>query len=269
MFLLGKEVAENIKLKVKSEVEQLKRKPTLCILLNKEDSSSVSYANSIIKSATFVGINAFVKDVNNYDNDINYINNSSEIDACLITRPLLKGTDERRIISLLNPNKDVDAISAENIGKILHGDESLVPNTAKAIIEMIEYHNISLSGKKVLIIGRSISVGKPVAMLLLNRNATVTIAHSRTNNLDDELSKYDIIIAAVGKPHLIDGDKMKEGAIVIDAGIHYLEDGIKGDVKPSARLSLISKVPGGVGPITSACLMQNVLSCYRRNNNGK
>ena len=97
----------------------------------------------------------------------------------------------------------------------------------------------------------------------------MTIAHTRTKNLDDELSKYDIVVVAIGKPHLIDGDKMKEGAIVIDAGIHYLEDGIKGDVKPSDKLSLISKVPGGVGPITSACLMQNVLSCYRRNKNDK
>ena len=269
MFLLGKEVAEIIKNKVKNEIESLKRKPSLCILLNKNDSSSVSYANSIIKTASYVGINAFIKEVNNYEEDIDYINKSDEIDACLITRPLLDNVDEQKVISLLDSNKDVDAISPANIGKILHGDESLTPNTAKAIIEIIEYHNIALSEKKVLVIGRSISVGKPVAMLLLNRNATVTIAHSRTKNLDDELSKYDIVVVAIGKPHLIDGDRMKEGAIVIDAGIHYLEDGIKGDVKPSDKLSLISKVPGGVGPITSACLMQNVLSCYRRNKNDK
>ena len=115
-------------------------------------------------------------------------------------------------------------------------------------------------------VGRSISVGKPVSMMLLEMNGTVTIAHSRSLDLPTLLSRADIVIAAVGKPHLLDASACKEGAIVIDAGIHYLEDGIVGDVKPNDKLRAISKVPGGVGTITTACLMMNVLKCYRRNN---
>ena len=133
----------------------------------------------------------------------------------------------------------------------------------------LKAYNIEIKGKDILIIGRSISVGKPVSIMLLNEHATVSIAHTRTLNLDEKISRADIVVAAVGRPHIIDSSKCKEGAIVIDAGIHYLEEGIVGDVIPSSKLKYISKVPGGVGILTSTLIMDNVYRCYlRRKYNG-
>lgn len=269
-LLLGKPVSEKLKNELKVKVLNKKRKPFLQILLNNKDDSSIGYTNMICKVANEIGIEVEIKRVNapeEYVEFIDVINKDKNIDACLITRPLVKGSDENQIFSLLNPKKDADAVNYQSLGRILTGDERFVPNTSLAIIKLLEFYNIELTGKKVLVIGRSLSVGKPVSLLLLNRNATVTVAHSRTNCLSEELKNYDIIIAALGKPHFIDGSLAKEGAIIIDAGIHYLESGIVGDVKPSDKLSYISKVPGGVGIITTSCLMETVVSCYEENTN--
>lgn len=268
-FLLGKQVAQEIKNEIKSQVLLKKRKPVLYILLNKDDQSSKGYADMIKRTSLEVGIDVVIKDVSSFDEYvemINLINKDKNIDSCLITRPLVSGCDENYIVSLLDSKKDVDAINKDSLGKILIGNEKFVPNTALAIVKLLEYYHIDLSGKKVLVIGRSLSVGKPTALLLLNRNATVTIAHSRTKDLSSELKNYDIVIGALGKPHFIDAQYMKDGAVAIDAGIHYLDSGIVGDIKPSDKLSFISKVPGGVGIITTSCLLKNVLSSYEENN---
>ena len=268
-LLLGKPDADSIKETLISEIAKCERKPKLVILLNTEDSSSKGYANALHKYGLSINVDVEIiemtQDEEEYLNTINKLNNDKSVDAVLISRPLNKSLNENKIISSLSYKKDVDGINHISLGKLFVGDESLVPNTANAICKMLEYYNIPLKGKKVLVVGRSLSVGKPVSMLLLNRHATVTIAHSRTENLNDELGKYDIVIAAIGKPHLIKAEYMKDGAVCIDAGIHYLEEGIIGDVEPNEKLSFISKVPGGVGPITNACLMMNVLSCYRLN----
>jgi len=267
-LLLGKPIVDDIKNKLIERVNRYSRKPSLSVLLNEKDLSSVGYVKAIEKAANEVGIVVEVIKLNTleeYLEKIKLLNNDSKKDAILLTRPLPIGINEKEIIASLNYKKDVDGINAFNLGKIFVGQEEIVPNTAAAIIKMLEYYHISLTGKKVLVVGRSLSVGKPVASMLLNRNATVTIAHSKTSNLNDELKNYDIVIGAVGKPHLIEGSLMKEGSVAIDAGIHYLETGIVGDIKPHEKLKYISKVPGGIGPITTYCLLENVVKCFEDN----
>lgn len=267
-YLSGKPVSDQIKEQIKLKTATLNRKPSLVILLNSEDESSKGYSSSLVKNASSIGIDVKIvemeQDETVYLKMINLLNKDDNVDSVLITRPLNKNLDEQKIINALSYEKDVDALNPLALGLIGAGEELYVPNTAMAIIKMIEFYNIQLQGKKVLVIGRSLSVGKPVALLLMNRNATVTIAHSKTKNLQEELKNYDIVVAAIGKPQFIKGNMMKEGAIVIDAGIHYLSDGIVGDVEPSDNLSYISKVPGGVGLVTTACLMESVLKAYMR-----
>ncbi len=269
-LMFGKIAAEKIKTRIKSEIATFETKPHLVVLLNEKDISSKGYCASQERLANELGIKFTLinmkPDEKTYLDTINSLNNDQEVDAVLITRPLFKGADEKKIIEALNPYKDLDAMNTLMLGKIFKDDkDGLFPATARAIIELIDEYKIDLEGKNVLVIGRSISVGKPVAMMLTNRNATVTLAHSKTKNLNDMLKHYDIIVVAIGKPHLIDSNFMNDNAIVIDAGIHYLDDGIKGDVIPSNKVKYLSKVPGGVGTITSACAMDNILKCYRYN----
>lgn len=271
-YLLGKEIVELIKEQLSEKIKSFRRKPKYCILLNKNDSSSLGYVRSQVKLANELGIETEVIMMNDSENEyislINKLNEEKTVDGILITRPLFKGADEKKILSYLSPYKDIDAANPLALGKIFMDDYSLfAPATAEAVIRMIEHYNIEVSGKEVLVIGRSISVGKPAAMLLLRKNATIKIAHTKTQNLDKAISEADVIIVAVGKPQLIDTSKMKEDAIVIDCGIHYLESGIVGDVKISKNVSKISKVPGGIGPITSVLLMEHVVKCYEVNNN--
>ena len=270
-LLLGKLSADRIKENVKNKIISYKRKPKMVVLMNESDSSSVGYVNAQVKVGTTLGIEVEVKVMPSneeaYLDAIKNINEDDSVDACMITRPLFKGANETKIFKTISPYKDVDCMNPSTLGSLFAGEkDALVPATARAIIEMIKDNNIVVEGKKVLVIGRSISVGKPVAMLLLNMNATVTIAHSKTTNLDELLKSSDIVVAAIGKPELIDGSKMKEGVIVLDAGIHYLEDKIVGDVKLSSNIGKITKVPGGVGSVTSACLMDNVTLCYEKKN---
>lgn len=274
-YLLGKEIAKTIKEEVSEKIKHLDRAPSYCVLVNGEDSSSVGYVKMQEKTCLSLGIKFQMRMIEGneeaYLNEIRKINDDPSIDACLITRPLFKGADENKIIATLSQKKDVDAMNPLTLGELFTSKEGyLAPATAEAIIEIIKYFNIDVLGKKVLVVGRSVSVGKPVSMMLLQMDGTVTIAHSKTIDLEDHLKEADIVVVAVGKPHIIDGDKIKEGAICIDAGIHYLESGIVGDVKPSEKLKFITKVPGGVGTVTSACLMKNILKCYERNHlNGK
>lgn len=265
-YLLANEIEISEKEKLISKLQNLDRQLKLVVLVNEEDKSSLGYLKAIKNMANKLNViveELFLKQEEDiYLSTIKKLNIDDTVDGVLITRPLKKGLDENKIILALDPNKDVDGIHPYNLGKLLFGQEEIVPNTALAMIKMVEYHNIQLEGKKVLIIGRSISVGKPIALLLLNRNATISIAHSRSKNLNDELKNYDLVFVAIGKPELIDAKYMKEGAICIDAGIHYLEDRICGDVLPNEKLSYISKVPGGVGKITTLCLFINLLKCY-------
>ena len=265
-YLLGKPVAEAIKNRVKEKITSLNIKPSYVVLLNKDDESSVGYVKAQGRLALEVGIDFKIIEVESneeaYIDAINKANEDKSIDGILVTRPLFKGANEKKILSFLNPYKDVDAINPYALGKMFMDDAFLVPATAEAVIEMLKYYKIDLVGKKVLVVGRSLSVGKSAAMLLLKENATVTIAHSKSVNFEKEYDDSDIVVAAVGRKELLDSSEMKEGAIVIDCGIHYEENGIFGDVKVSDKVKHISKVPGGIGPITSALLMEHVLKCY-------
>lgn len=270
-YLLGKEIVEKIKCNLVEKISKLPRKPKYAILLNKFDESSVYYVRSQEKLAKQLNIEVEVYTMNSDENEyilkINELNQDKNIDGILITRPLFKGANEKKILACLSANKDIDAVNPTSFGKLFMNEKILFPPaTAEAVMLMLEHYNIELSGKDVLIVGRSLSVGKPVSMLLLEKNATITIAHSYTKNLDEHLKRADIVIAAVGKPQLIDGSKLKQNAIVIDCGIHYLETGIVGDVKVDEKIAKISKVPGGIGPITSTLLMEHVLKCYEVNN---
>ena len=270
-YLSGKELSNQIKEKVKEEVASLTRKPHMVVLVNPNDESSLGYVRMQEKAAVQLGIRFSLITMKDSEEEyiakIKELNEDKDVDAIMVTRPLFKGADESLIINEINPSKDVDALNPLSLGELFICKEGYIaPATAQAIIELIKAYKIEVKGKEVLVVGRSISVGKPVSMMLLEMNGTVTIAHSRSLDLPTFLSRADIVIAAVGKPHLLDASACKEGAIVIDAGIHYLEDGIVGDVKPNDKLRAISKVPGGVGAITTACLMMNVLKCYRRNN---
>lgn len=272
-LLSGKAVAEAMKEKIRGEVSSFGRPPLLVVLLNREDASSAGYVRSIVRTAEAVGIAVRIREMDQeetaYLAEIQACNDDPKTDAVLITRPLGKGLNEERILSAVLPYKDADAINPRSLGNLLFLNERFVPNTAQAIVSLLEYYRIPIQGKRVLVVGRSLSVGKPAALLLLNRNATVTVAHSRSQTLDEELLRSDIVVAAVGKPQLLKGAKMKPGAIVIDAGIHYTETGIVGDVEPSPLLGALSMVPGGVGPVTITCLMETVVACYRENAHGK
>lgn len=268
-YLLGKEISLLIKQRVKEEVASLEVKPSLVVLVNENDPSSIGYVNSLEKNAINLGINfekiLMPSSEEVYISTIDELNVNPNVNAIMVTRPLFKGADETKILSWINPLKDVDVMNASSLGEIFIGNSDVAPATAKAIIELIDYYNIECKGKNCLVIGRSISVGKPVSMMLLDKHATVTIAHSRTTSLDVLILQSDIIVCAVGKPHFLDCSKVKENAIVIDAGIHYLDDGrIVGDCLENEKVKYLSKVPGGVGTITSSVLMENVLKLYKK-----
>ncbi|MBE6132349.1 MAG: bifunctional 5,10-methylenetetrahydrofolate dehydrogenase/5,10-methenyltetrahydrofolate cyclohydrolase [Erysipelotrichaceae bacterium] len=268
-LLLGKEISLNIKEQIKKEVEFLLEKPSLFVLVNENDSSSLGYVASLEKTALNLGITfekRIMKDSEEeYINTIKELNENPACSAIMVTRPLFKGAREEYILSFISPLKDVDVMNKVSLGDIFVGNDDLAPATAKATMKMIEHYGIELKGKDCLVIGRSISVGKPLSMMLLNKHATVTIAHSRTVNLMEKVKNYDVVVVAVGIPHFLDSSLCKEDAIVLDCGIHYLDDGrIVGDVLPSDNVSKLSKVPGGIGTITTSVLMENVLKLYKK-----
>lgn len=268
-LLLGKEISQKIKDRIIQEVESLEVKPKLVVLVNEEDSSSIGYVNSMEKVASSLGIKfeklLMIPSESEYISTIERLNVDPSCSAIMITRPLFKNANEKKILSYIDPIKDVDVMSKIGLGEIFIGNDEIAPATAKATMKMIEHYNIDLTGKDCLVIGRSISVGKPLSMMLLNKNATVTIAHSRTVNLFEKVKNYDVVILAVGIPHFLDASLCKEDAIILDCGIHYLEDGrILGDVLPSDKVKMISKVPGGIGTITTSVLMDNVLKLYKK-----
>ena len=203
-------------------------------------------------------------------NLVNELNNKKSINGILCQLPLPKHLDEKIIINSILPEKDVDAFHPHNVGRIMIGDYDFVPCTPAGIMEMLDFENIDVEGKTCVVIGRSNIVGKPMGMLLLHKNGTVTICHSRTKELKEICRGADILVAAVGRPRFVTEDMVKEGAVVIDVGIHRTENGLCGDVdfdNVAEKTSAITPVPGGVGPMTIAMLMQNTLTAAKRQNN--
>lgn len=280
MIIDGKSIAEKIKNKVKNEVTELKKQgitPGLAVILIGEDPASKIYVNNKKKSCEEIGIYSeqyFLSKSTSQEDLINLIkklNSNSSINGILTQLPLPPHIDEQKIAECISPQKDVDVFNSINIGKIMIGNAKLLPCTPAGIMEILEYEKISVDGKNCVVIGRSNIVGKPTALLLLQKNGTVTICHSKTKNLKEICQKADIVISAIGKPCFITKDMVKKGAVLIDVGINRKSDGtICGDIdfeNVAPFASYITPVPGGVGPMTIAMLMKNTLIATKLQNN--
>lgn len=272
MLLKGKEVSQRIKDEIKEEVQQLKKQginPGLAVIIVGDDPASRVYVNNKKTACEYCGIHSEEYSLPEQTsqeellNLINKLNNQNDISGILCQLPLPKHIDEQAVINAINPKKDVDAFHPVNVGKIMTGDYDFVPCTPAGVMELIKESGIDVSGKECVIVGRSNIVGKPMSMLLLHQNGTVTICHSKTVDLKEKTKKADILVAAVGKPEFITGDMIKEGAVVIDVGINRIAPKkLVGDVEfesAKEKSAAITPVPGGVGPMTIAMLMKNTL----------
>ena len=277
-IISGKEVALKVRERIKNEVEELLTKtgkrPGLAVIIVGEDPASQVYVRNKAKGCEEVGFHSEVyrlpeqTEMSELLALINKLNNDENIHGILCQLPLPKHLDETEVILAIDPNKDVDAFHPVNTGKIMIGNYSFLPCTPAGVMELIASSGVDISGKECVVVGRSNIVGKPQAMLLLQKNGTVTICHSRTKNLAETTKRADILVVAVGRPNFITGDMIKEGAIVVDVGINRMDDGkLVGDVHfESAEkvASYITPVPGGVGPMTITMLLQNTLTAAKQ-----
>ena len=271
-LLMGKEVSARIKGELRLEVEELKKKginPGLAVIIVGDDPASRVYVNNKKKACEEVGIYSeeYALPAETPQEElmalIDKLNCDDKISGILVQLPLPKGFDEEAVINAINPKKDVDAFHPVNVGKIMVGNYDFVPCTPAGVMELIKESGIDPKGKECVIVGRSNIVGKPQAMLLLHSDATVTICHSRTNDLAEKTKQADILVVAVGRPNFVTGDMIKPGAVVIDVGINRLENKkLVGDVDFESAEKVagaITPVPGGVGPMTIAMLMRNTV----------
>lgn len=274
----GKIISASVKERVKAEVESLKQQGIsvgLAVIIVGEDPASKVYVCNKKKACEALGIisQEYALPENTTQEEllalIETLNNEKSINGILCQLPLPKHLDENAVINAISPLKDVDAFHPANVGKIMLGDYDFVPCTPAGIMEMLKYENIDITGKNCVVIGRSNIVGKPMSMLLLHKNGTVTVCHSKTQNLKEVCNKADILVAAVGRPNFVKTDMVKEGAVVIDVGINRVDGKLIGDVDFEAvkdKCSAITPVPGGVGPMTIAMLMQNTLTAAKKQN---
>lgn len=271
-ILSGKTVSQRIKDELKKEVAELKEKninPGLAVIIVGDDPASRVYVNNKKKACDEIGIYSEEYALPEETSEeellalIRKLNGKKEINGILVQLPVPKQINEETIINAIDPKKDVDAFHPVNVGKIMVGNFDFVPCTPAGVMELIDESGIDVAGKECVVVGRSNIVGKPQAMLLLHKNGTVTICHSKTKNLKEKTKQADILIAAVGKPNFITGDMIKEGAVVIDVGINRIaEKKLVGDVDFESAEKVagaITPVPGGVGPMTIAMLMKNTV----------
>ena len=263
-------------------MEKLKQtgiKPALAVVIVGDDPASKIYVRNKKVACEFCGIKSleFALPAETTQKEllalIERLNNDNTISGILCQLPLPEGLDEEAVINAISPAKDVDAFHPSNVGKIMIGNFDFLPCTPAGVMELIAESGIDVSGKKCVVVGRSNIVGKPMSMLLLHKNGTVTICHSRTKDLAKECREADILVAAVGVPELIRGDCVKEGAVVIDVGMNRLENKkLVGDVafsEAAEKAAAITPVPGGVGPMTIAMLMKNTVKAAVLNSTGK
>ncbi len=273
---LSAKIKEELKVKVKDFTKKYNRTIKLAVILVGENPASQIYVRNKIKACEFVGIESLsyylpeTASQSQVRELVSSVANDNGVDGILVQLPLPKHISEEEILSIIPANKDVDGFLAENIGNLTMNKESTVACTPAGCIKMLKETGVSLCGKNAVVVGRSNIVGKPVAMLLLNENCTVTICHSKTTNLKEICKNADILVAAIGKANFITSDMVKDGAIVIDVGINRTENGIQGDVcfnTVKDKASYITPVPGGVGPMTIAMLMENTYKCALRREN--
>ncbi len=271
-ILDGKMVSKKIHEEVKQEVSKLDKKPCLLVILVGDDQASQIYVASKEKACKKVGMLSKTICLGKNTSQkalidiIQKANDDKNITGILVQMPLPDHMNEKAVVDAISPLKDVDGLHALNQGKLMLGEEGIIPATPKGVMRLLSEYHVPLKGKNALVIGRSILVGKPVAQLLLKENATVTIAHSKTQNLKELCLTMDVIVCAVGKPKTITEDMVKEGAVIVDVGINRVLGTLVGDVDyllVAPKTSRITPVPGGVGPMTIACLLENVLECYR------
>ena len=282
MLLNGKEFSKKLKNNLKIEVENLKKEtnktPGLAIILVGNNPASEVYVRNKVKDATNCGIYAnlirFDESISEQEliDEVIKLNNDDTYHGLIVQLPLPKHINEQVIIDTISPDKDVDGFGILNKGKLFSGLESIESATPKGIMKLLEEYNIDPKGKHAVVVGRSNIVGKPMAVMLLNKNATVTICHSRTENLKEITKKADILVVAIGKAKFVTKDMVKEGAVVIDVGTNRVDDKLVGDVdfeNVELIASYITPVPGGVGPLTIASLLENTVIAFKNANNFK
>ncbi len=267
----GKELSKKIREQIKEEVKKLNKKginPKLAVIMVGQDPASKIYIKNKSKACSEVGIKyeEFILNENIKMDEllklIKKLNSRKDIHGILLQSPIPKKLDINKAFEEIDIAKDVDGFNPINTGKLLQNKESFIPCTPYGIIKLLEEYKIKLEGANVVILGRSNIVGKPLASCLLNKNATVTICHSKTKNIEEITSKADILISAIGKPKYVTENMVKQGAVVIDVGINRLQTGLVGDVdyeKVKNKVAYITPVPGGVGPMTIAMLLNNVV----------
>ncbi len=273
-LLDGKRIAAEIRQELYGEVSEMKQKPSLAVILVGNNSASEVYVKGKIKACEEVGIHSYSYRLpeNSTQKEVEKLVSSlikkKEINGVLVQLPLPKALDADKILNLIPPEKDVDGFSPLNFGKVALGEKGVSACTPLGVIELLSRYNIEITGKHAVIVGRSKIVGRPLAMLLLNRDATVTICHSKTQNLKEECLRADILIAAIGRERFITADMVKNGAVVVDVGINRAEDGkLYGDVdfeNIKEKAAYITPVPGGVGPMTIAMLLKNTVEAARK-----
>ncbi len=277
-ILDGKAFAADYRLKLAEKVKNLKETdnivPGLAVIIIGEDPASQIYVRNKMKACEAAGIKSFnvvlpeTITQSEAEEEVKKLAENIEVDGIIVQLPLPKKFDEKRILSLIPVEKDVDGLSSENLGKLLKGEDSLISCTPYGIIELLKGYGVKFAGKSAVVLGRSNMVGKPVAALLLRENATVTVCHSKTENIASYTKNADILVAAIGKAKFVTADMVKDGAIVVDVGINRIDGKIYGDVDYESvkdKCSLITPVPGGVGPMTVTMLLQNTFNACIKN----
>ena len=274
ILLNGKELSAKLKDDLKSVSEQHVKTPILAVITIGDDKASSVYVKNKKKACEYVGFSFMHFDyLHNVKESvvirkIKELNKDNTVNGILLQLPIPKEYNLEKIINIIDPKKDVDGLTNINMGKLMSGDNGLIPCTPKGIMEIFDFYNIDLKGKNVVVIGRSNLVGKSVSMLCLERDATVSMCHSKTTNLKDFTTKADILIVAAGKKWLIDKTMIKKDAIIVDVGINSEDGKLYGDVNPNVedKCSMLTPVPGGVGPMTVVSLLQNTYNAYKEMN---
>ena len=272
----GKKIAADYRANLAQEVEQLKAQgvtPNLTVILVGNDGASQSYVNNKKKSAEKIGMSSSIIHLDESTTEaalleeIDKLNNDDNVHGILVQVPLPKQIDETKVLEKIAPEKDVDGFNPINIGRLYAGVETYIPCTPLGIMEILKHADIDLDGKDVAVIGRSHIVGQPVAKLLTDANATVTLLHSRSKDMDAVLKRSDVIVSAVGKPGLVTKDVVKQGAVIVDVGNTVVDGKLTGDVvydEVSEVAGAITPVPGGVGPLTITMVLNNTLLAAKR-----
>jgi len=273
----GKRISTQIKEEIAEEIKDLRKRgssvPGLAVVLVGDDPASLIYVRNKKKACEATGIESFEYRMGHHTpqedllKTIQWLNQDEKIHGILVQLPLPKDIDTGLILESINPEKDVDCFHPQNMGKLVANTAHLVPCTSAGIIELLDRSDVKIKGKRAVILGRSNIVGKPTALMLMHRHATVTICHSRTEDIEKITREADILVAAIGVPRFVKGEMVKDGAVVIDVGMNRLDNKLTGDVdfdEVVKKASLITPVPGGVGPMTIALLMRNTLTAFKK-----